>query len=143
MKTEEQVTNSGPTDGLSRRARELIADPALLIGGREEPGAAGHVDALDPYTQVRIARVPAADEHQVNAAIAAARNAHDDGEWSRLSGADRSRLLRRALEIFERDRDALVEIVTAETGSPIALSRALQVDPMLEHLAWFAEAAAR
>jgi aldehyde dehydrogenase (NAD+)/betaine-aldehyde dehydrogenase len=47
------------------------------------------------------------------------------------------------VEALDRRREALVEIVTMETGSPIALSRAQQADVMIEHLAWFADAAVR
>lgn len=128
---------------LSERARELIADPALLVGGQWQPGAATSIDAIDPYTERPLARIGSADRAQIDTAIGAARLAHDEGGWSRLSGAERSRLLQRALEAMDRDRDALIEIVTAETGSPISLSRALQIDPMLEHLEWFVNAAAR
>jgi aldehyde dehydrogenase (NAD+)/betaine-aldehyde dehydrogenase len=47
----------------------------------------------------------------------------------------------RVLESIDSARDALVELMVAETGCPISLSRSLQVDAMLEHLEWFVEAA--
>lgn len=136
--------NSAKPGRLDDTTRALVAKPQLLINGEWESGDAGEVIAcVDPFTEHRLGEYPMAGPHQVDAAIRGARHAVDDGEWSRLSPADRGRLLHRAVDVLDRHRAALISILVAETGSPLALSRALQVDAMLEHLAWFADAAAR
>ena len=129
---------------LSAQTRALIAAPQVNLGGSWSVGAAeAVVTAVDPYTEHVLGDARCASDEQVDQAIRAARGAVDGGRWSGLSPADRSRLLHRAVDVFDRHRRTLAEIVTAETGSPITLTHAQQIAPMLEHLAWFADAAAR
>jgi len=130
--------------GLGDEARSLIADPRCLVDGKWVHGeAADAVTVVDPASEQVLARFPAASVAQAHTAVAGARRLVDGGAWAAVSPADRSRLLHRAVAALDRRRDALVEIIVAETGSPISLTRGLQVDAMIEHLAWFADAAAR
>src|SRR5829696_9015865 len=128
---------------LSPEARALTHDPALLISGAPCPGGGEEMVSVDPFTEVPLGRIATASPEQVQEAIAAASAAFDSGVWSETAPADRRRILLRALDSLSRQRDALVELMVAETGCPVSVSRALQVDAMLEHLAWFAEAAGR
>ena len=128
---------------LSADARALIATPSLILGGDATQGAGESIVAVDPFTELEVGSIASATVEQVRAAVHSAREAVDSGPWSRLGPNDRSRLLLRAVDGLARHRDALVELLVAETGSPISLTRALQVDAMMEHLAWFAEAARR
>jgi aldehyde dehydrogenase (NAD+) len=124
-------------------ARALIARPQVLIGGTWTAGvAAQRITAIDPYAECALAEFPMASLEQADLAVRGARHAFDRGQWGTLSPADRGRLLHRVVEAVDRKRDALAEILVAETGTPMSL-KALQVDAMLENLAWFAEAAAR
>lgn len=131
-------------DMLGQDAAQLIADPRLRIGGAWVEGQGGAPEpSIDPFTETVVGEFRPASLGQTQAAVAAARIAFDDGPWTRLSPRDRSRALQRAVDALARRRDALVEIVVAEIGSPVTLARVLQVDAMLEHLAWHAEAARR
>jgi aldehyde dehydrogenase (NAD+) len=131
------------TPTLGRDAQRLISEPSLLIGGARCEGSGEPLECVDPFTGESLGAIATAGSAQVDAAITSARKAFDSGPWGRLSPDDRSRLLLRAVEAFSRHRDALVELMVAETGCPISLSRSLQVDAMLDHLAWFADAARR
>lgn len=129
---------------LSHSAAALIADPGIFIEGRWESGAGKDtITSVDPFTERSIAEAQAAGPDQVEAAIHGARRAFDDGRWSGLAPRERGRLLHRVVGALTDRRDDLVEILVAETGSPVTLTRTVQVDSMLEHLAWFADAAAR
>ena len=128
---------------LSADARALVADPQLLIDGKWSAGtAAGHV-AVDPFTERPLGAFPGASPDQAESAVRGARRAFDGGEWCGLSPQDRGRLLHRIVAALDGKRQALAEIIVAETGSPVSLARTVQVGAMLEHLAWFADAAAR
>ena len=128
---------------LSTAARALIARPQLILGGESVDGAGEPIVSIDPFTELEVGRMASASPAHVREAVRRARAAVDGGAWSRLSATDRSRLLGRAVDALAGHRDALVEILVAETGSPITLTRFLQVDAMIEHLEWFVEAARR
>jgi aldehyde dehydrogenase (NAD+)/betaine-aldehyde dehydrogenase len=130
--------------GLTPQGRRLMRDPEVLVAGKWSIGeGVAPITATDPSTEKVLATIPTASIDQVQEAVAAARRATAEGSWAGLGPRDRSRLLHRVVDVLDRNRLLLADIVTAETGSPIALSTMLQVDPMLEHLAWYADAAAR
>ena len=123
----------------------VVGTPALLLGGAWVPGEQETViDSVDPFSERVLAGVRQASSLQVEQAIAAARTAFDSPTgWAALPPRERSRLLHRGIANLAAHRDELVDLIVAETGCPISLTRALQVDTMLEHFTWFADAAAR
>lgn len=144
MSTTAPLPASGVSHRLTASARRLVDEPRLFVNGSWIPGeAAQPITAVDPFSERPIAEIGCASARQVDDAVMGARRAFDTGSWSRLAPADRRRLLLRGVEALDRGREALVEIVTMETGSPVSLSRTQQVDVMIEHLAWFADAAGR
>jgi aldehyde dehydrogenase (NAD+)/betaine-aldehyde dehydrogenase len=135
------MTLSTTTEPGRFRGETLAA--SCFIDGRWVDGDAGSgTDVLDPATEETLAHAHFASVAQVSAAVAAARRASDDGAWSAVSPRDRSTLLHRLTDLFEAHADELTALMTAETGSPTALSRGLQVQGALETLRWFADAAA-
>lgn len=129
----------------SDRAVALAGEPGNYIDGAWGSGESDVViDSIDPFAETVLARVRQASTHQVDRAVAAARAEFDDPNgWAALPPRDRSRLLHRGIANLAEHRDELVDLIVAETGSPITLTRGLQVDAMLDHFAWFADAAGR
>ena len=128
---------------LGDTASALLNAASQYIDGVPVEGAGEPLAVVDPTTEQTLASVPTATVAQVDAAVASARRAFDGGLWSRLRPGERSLFLHRIAERLDAHRDALAEIVVAEGGSPISLARSLQVGAAIEHLAWFADAAAR
>ena len=63
----------------------------LYIGGQwQAPSSGATIDVISPHTEEAIARVPEAREADVDAAVAAARHAFDDGPWPRMPAAERA-----------------------------------------------------
>lgn len=60
---------------------------------------------------------------EVDAAIAAARRAFDDGRWSALSGKARARLLLKVADLIEANVDRMALLETLESGKPITQAR--------------------
>ena len=80
------------------------------------------IDVLNPATQEVIARVPDADAPDVDAAVAAARRAFDEGPWGSSTAQERGRILFKLAQIV-RDRAAeLAELETLNSGKPIVES---------------------
>jgi acyl-CoA reductase-like NAD-dependent aldehyde dehydrogenase len=68
----------------------------MLIGGAWTGACSGKTfESVNPYTGREWARVPEADEEDVDRAVRAAREAFDDGPWGKMTGTERARLMRR------------------------------------------------
>ena len=68
----------------------------LFIGGRwVTPTAAGAIEVISPDTETVVARVAEATEPDVDAAVAAAREAFDRGPWPQMEPAERARVVRK------------------------------------------------
>jgi aldehyde dehydrogenase (NAD+) len=88
----------------------------LYVAGGSFPPAAGRFyETVDPYTGQPWAQVPDAGEEDVDRAVGAARAAFD-GEWGKLTGFERSRLMHRLADVIERDADRLAELESRDSG---------------------------
>ncbi|MFJ8111694.1 aldehyde dehydrogenase [Streptomyces sp. NPDC096132] len=77
---------------------------------------------INATTEEAMGRTPIGDAADVDAAVAAARRAFDDGRWSDLTPAERADALERFAEELEKRSSLIAETVTAENGMPITLS---------------------
>ncbi|MEV0595755.1 aldehyde dehydrogenase family protein [Nonomuraea cavernae] len=112
----------------------------LTIGDRMVEPEGERWDVYNPATEEVIANVGGASADQVDAAVAAAREAF--GPWSRLSGEERSRHIHRLADVLEAAADRLLPSIVNEVGTPVSLASYLQVRMAVEqHLRWAAEAA--
>nr|HRM22357.1 aldehyde dehydrogenase family protein [Neisseria sp.] len=89
----------------------------LWINGRWQAGS-GTVDVENPATGKTVAQVATAGEQEVNAAVAAAKAAFDDGRWSKATPGERSGVLWKMADIIEARADELAKIETEDTGKP-------------------------
>ncbi|MCS7049995.1 MAG: aldehyde dehydrogenase [Thermomicrobium sp.] len=100
----------------------------LFIGGRwVDPASSATIEVVSPFTEQRLAEVPAGSPEDIDRAVAAAREAFDRGPWPRMSLAERMDIVRRLGEEFDRHGEKLAAVITEEMGSPITLSRWYQV----------------
>jgi betaine-aldehyde dehydrogenase len=97
---------------------------SLFIDGAWVPSGDGTCSpVVDPSDGSLITEVDIATDEQVQAAIAAARRAFDDGEWPRSPAADRATLLDRVADLLERDLEELAREETRNTGKAMRESR--------------------
>jgi (Z)-2-((N-methylformamido)methylene)-5-hydroxybutyrolactone dehydrogenase len=88
----------------------------LYVAGGSFPPANGRFyETVDPYTGEPWARVPDADEQDVDRAVGAARTAFE-GEWGAMTGFERSRLMHRLADLIDRDADRLAELESRDSG---------------------------
>jgi len=96
----------------------------LLIDGAWVSATSGATfEVRDPTSDRVIAKVAAAEAVDVDRAVAAARRAFEDSEWSRMKPADRERLLHRLADLIERDAETLAELEAIDSGKSIKLAR--------------------
>jgi betaine-aldehyde dehydrogenase len=111
---------TAPEVDLDIRANIQLPPTDLLIGGEWQPAASGErFDVIDPVTERVIAHVARGREADVDRAVAAAREAVDGGEWSKLSGLDRQKLLFKLADLMERDFKAMSLVETLDIGQPL------------------------
>ena len=95
-----------------------------FIGGAScVPSSGKLIDRFSPATGALVAVFAAGNARDVDTAVLAARTAFDEGPWSRLSGIDRSRLLRAFAELMLANLGRLAQIESDEVGKPIRYAR--------------------
>ena len=86
-----------------------------VVGGEERPAATGETfEKLAPATGELLSLVARSGAADVDAAVGAAEVAQPG--WAGRTVEERGRILRRIAQLLERDREAVAEIVSAETG---------------------------
>ena len=95
----------------------------MYVNGRFVPAKNGKwFPVYDPATEQIIAEVPDAGAEDVDAAVAAARDAFENGPWSKTTAQDRGRVLFRIAEKLRAETAALAELETRNCGKPIVES---------------------
>jgi len=89
----------------------------LYINGRSVPGEAAPFSVLNPASGKPLAESPAASPAQVEAAIAAARQAQPG--WAALSDQQRRAYIERAAERLIEHSSELAKLITLEQGKPL------------------------
>jgi acyl-CoA reductase-like NAD-dependent aldehyde dehydrogenase len=127
-------------DSLSAPAREFISQSHRLLIGAERPDAAdGRVFAtVDPATGREIAQVAHAGAEDVDRAVAAAREAFENGPWASLPAAGRERLMLDLAQAIEERAAELAQIESLDNGKPVGLAQYVDVAGTVAHLRYFA-----
>jgi len=95
-------------------------------------------EVVDPSTEEIIAQVASAGEEDVDAAVQAAYRQYSEGDWSRMNGAERGRLLYRLADLIERDKEIIASLESRDNGKLLAMVLALDVPNVIETFRYFA-----
>jgi phenylacetaldehyde dehydrogenase len=117
--TKEQLQRTG---FLSRTKR------GNFINGQElEPHSGKYLPVVDPASEMQVSLAPDSDSVDVNAAVASARSAFEDSEWSRMRPADRERMLFQLSVLIEQNGLELSALETLQSGKLQGIARAVDV----------------
>ncbi|NHI19381.1 gamma-aminobutyraldehyde dehydrogenase [Phycicoccus endophyticus] len=112
------------------------------IGGERRAASTGEsLEVLDPSTDETLETVTLAGPDDVDAAVAAARDAFE--EWSRATPLERSTVLARAAALLDERAEDLARLESRQAGKPIRLAREFDVPGTVDNTAFFAGAARR
>lgn len=103
-----------------------------IDGVWKAPAGTETAAVLNPATEEPIADIAMGDERDVNAAVAAAKAAFTS--FSRTTKMERLDLLGAIRSVYERRRGEMADLITAELGAPITLSRGAQAAVGIGHL---------
>jgi acyl-CoA reductase-like NAD-dependent aldehyde dehydrogenase len=95
------------------------------------------ITVLEPATEAVLAEIPAADEEQLDSAVARAKASYP--AWRALAPAERARRLRDLTLALERHRDELAELEARNVGKPIADARG-EIAMVIDTFAYYAGA---
>ena len=116
-------------------------DGRAFIGGQRVAAESGEtfdcISPIDGRTLATVARGRLAD---VDAAVASARAAFDDGRWAHQAPAARKRVLQRFAELLVQHKDELALLETLDMGKPIQYALSVDVPLAARCINWFGEA---
>jgi aldehyde dehydrogenase (NAD+) len=108
----------------------------VLDGDFFKPASRQWFTTLDPSNEEPLAEVALADETDVDRAVGSARRAFP--EWSKLSGAERSKFMFRIARLVQERSRELAVLETRDGGKPIKESRDVDLPLVAAHFFYHA-----
>jgi betaine-aldehyde dehydrogenase len=96
-------------------------DQFYIDGSWTDPASSSSIAVISPSTQETVGRAPKATTADLDRAVAAARRAFDDGQWTSLTPAERGAYVAAIGRALESRRERFAEVLAAEAGLPIGL----------------------
>ncbi len=122
-----------------KSARPQVRQTQCFIGGQWVPAASGKTfETIHPATEEVIAEVAEGDKADIDAAVKAARDQFDGGEWSKMDARDRGKLMYDLADLIEQEADELAALETLDNGKPIRDSRAADLPLVIDCLRYYA-----
>ncbi len=123
------------------RATTLPFDGRAFIDGERVTARAGETfDCVSPIDGRVLTPVARGRAEDVDAAVAAARRAFEEGRWAHQSPAQRKRVLQQFAERILAAREELALLETLDMGKPVQQSLKVDVAAAARTIAWYAEA---
>jgi aldehyde dehydrogenase (NAD+) len=98
-----------------------VATQKMLINGEWVDSASGKTfDTLNPATGEVICKVAEGDKADIDQAVKAARKAFESGPWSKMTPAERGRLLNKLADAMEANLPELAALESLDNGKPIS-----------------------
>ncbi|EEL69854.1 MULTISPECIES: aldehyde dehydrogenase DhaS [Bacillus] len=111
----------------------------LYVNGSFIESASGKTfKTPNPATGETLAIVAEAGREDIHKAVVAARMAFDEGPWSRMSTAERSRLMYKLADLMEEHKEELAQLETLDNGKPIRETMAADIPLAIEHMRYYA-----
>ena len=136
---------STPSATRTRKDWEQLAaatrpEGRALIDGRLVAALDGKVfDDISPVNGRVVAQVARCGAADVDAAVASARAAFNEGSWRRTDPATRKRVMHRFAQLIREDIDHLAILETLDVGKPILNSVNVDVTFAADCIAYYAE----
>lgn len=124
---------------LEKVEKFLTGTKKMYINGEFVESVSGKTfETYNPATGEVLATVYEAGPEDINRAVKAARRAFDEGPWSRMSAAERSRLMYKLADLMEANSAELAQLETLDNGKPIRETSNADVPLSIEHMRYYA-----
>jgi phenylacetaldehyde dehydrogenase len=114
---------------LDRSVEEFIGAPRqMFVNGQFVDAASGKTfDTPNPATGETLARIAEGDAEDINRAVTAAREAFEEGPWSRMTPSERGRIIWRIGDLILEHTDELAQLESLDNGKPFVIAKAADV----------------
>lgn len=121
-------------------AADLALPTQAFIDGSFRPAKSGETfDTIDPATGAVLAKVASCGTADVDFAVEKARDAFEDGRWSRLPPGERKEVLIRLAKLMKRNARELAVMESIDSGKTILDCETVDVPETIHCLTWHAE----
>ena len=121
-------------------ASNLILPAAPFIDGKFRAGSGKKFPTINPATGETIATISGAGKKDVDLAVRKARDAFDQGVWSKMHPSDRKDVLICLCKLITRNRRELAVMESIDSGKPISDCELIDIPETIHCIKWHAEA---
>jgi phenylacetaldehyde dehydrogenase len=129
MPTETLIEPKAKLEEIKPAIRQFLATHRrMLIDGKWVDAKSGDSFRIyNPATGEVIANVAAGDYADIDLAVKAARLAFEHGPWSRMSHAERGKLIWKLADLIEQNLEEFAQIESLDNGKPLAVARVADI----------------
>ncbi len=113
--------------------------PLIINGKRCEPSSGEYMDVVNPASGEVIAQAAMAGSADLDKAVAAARAAFNDTQWSRMPPAQRSAMLYRCAQLIMANAQELAQLEVSASGGTIGRVTGLDIPAVVDLFMMLAE----
>lgn len=110
-----------------------------FIDGKFHRGSGTPLTTLNPATGHELATLTTASEDDIALAVQKARDAFDQGHWSKTHPSERKDVLIRLCKLITRNRRELAVMESLDSGKPIQDCETIDIPEMIKTIKWHAE----
>ena len=122
-------------------AADLDFPTSAYVDGGYRPAASGKTFAtVNPATGEKLTDIAACGAEDVDFAVTKAREAFDDGRWSRMHPSERKDVLIRFCKLLTRNQRELAVMEAVDSGKPIYDCETVDIPETIHCIKWHAEA---
>jgi phenylacetaldehyde dehydrogenase len=109
-------------------AQFLTTSKKLLINGEWVDAVSGKTfETINPATEEKLADIAQAGIEDIDRAVIAARQAFGQGSWSRMTPAERQRILYRLGDLILENADELAWLESLDNGKPVSVAKVADI----------------
>lgn len=117
----------------------LESQKKLLINGQWVNASSGKSFMVEnPANADKLAEVAEGNKEDIQAAVTSARNAFDNGPWTKMTASARARLINKLADLLEDNIDEFAYLESLDNGKPYAVAKAADVPLAVEQLRYYA-----
>ncbi len=121
-------------------AKDLQFPCTAFIDGKYQRGSGDVLTTSNPATREAICDIAACNASDVDFAVAKAREAFEQGLWSKRHPADRKDVLIKLCKLITRNRRELAVMESLDSGKPIRDCELIDIPETINTIKWHAEA---
>ena len=129
-----------PAPSLDQNVTKFVAKKhKMLINGQWVEAASGKTfPTYNPATGEVLSLIAEGDKEDIDRAVKAARAAFESGPWSKISTAERGKMMWKLADLIDQHREEFAQLESLDNGKPLKIARVADVPLTAEHFRYYA-----